>query len=54
MPLSKTRMTRPTRGPADAVDDGEEKAGPADAAAVALSEDLQRELEEIEQEELRG
>ena len=29
------------------------KAGPADAAAVALSEDLQRELEEIEQEELR-
>ncbi|RZO53434.1 MAG: Rne/Rng family ribonuclease [Phycisphaeraceae bacterium] len=29
------------------------KSGPADAAAVALSEDLQRELEEIEQEELR-
>ena len=30
------------------------KVGPADAAAVALSEDLQRELEEIDQEELRA
>lgn len=30
------------------------KSGPADAAAVALSEDLQRELEQIEQEELRS